>query len=269
MLPRNTTSPLDDIEFLARSEHRVTALAALARRPQSRADLQALTEASTSTIGRTLREFEERNWIRRDGHQFEATRLGAFVASGMRELIEQIETEQQLRDVWQWLPTETSGFTIEMGANATVTVAEVDEPYRPVNRFVSLLRKTDRFRFVGFDVALLEPCKDELSQRILDGMHTEIIDPPSVARYILSTYKEHCSEPLESDNLTVQLHDDLPSYGISLFDDRIAISGYNPDSGSVQVLLDTDAPEAREWAELTYDSYQREARPLTVKPTLE
>ena len=269
MLSHTTTPALDDIEFLARSEHRVTALAALARRPQSRADLRALTEASASTIGRMLREYEERNWVSRDGHQFEATQLGAFVASGMRELIERIETEQQLRDVWQWLPTEASGFTFEMGSSAVVTVAEADDPYGPVNRFASLLQETDQFRFAGFDVALLEPCRDELSQRIVDGMHTEIIDPPSVARYILSTYKEHCSEPLESGNLTVRLHDDLPAYGVSLFDDRVAVSGYNPDSGTVQVLLDTDAPEAREWAESTYDSYRREARPLALETAVE
>ncbi|WP_222914873.1 MarR family transcriptional regulator [Natrinema sp. SYSU A 869] len=259
------STPLDDIEFLARSEHRVTVLAALARRPQSRTDLLELTEASSSTIGRTLREFEGRQWIEKDGHQFEATQLGRFVAAGMRELTDRLETEQRLRDVWQWLPSETSGFTIEMASDAVVTVAGADDPYGPVNRFVSLLWETDGFRFVGHDVALLEPCKDELRQRILDGMQTEVIDPPSVARYILSTYKEHCSEPLESGNLTVQMHDELPAYGLSLFDDRIAISGYNTESGTVQVLLDTDAPEAHEWAISAYESYRREARPLALK----
>jgi predicted transcriptional regulator len=187
----------------------------------------------------------------------------------MRELIERLETEQQLRDVWQWLPSETSDFTIEMASDAVVTDAGSDNPYGPVNRFVSLLRETDRFRFVGHDVALLEPCKDELRQRILDGMRTEVVDPPSVAKYILSAYKEHCSGPLESGNLTVRVHDELPTYGLSLFDDRIAISGYNTESGTVQVLLDTDAPEAREWAESTFESYRREARPLTLETAAE
>ncbi|WP_049916963.1 helix-turn-helix transcriptional regulator [Halogeometricum pallidum] len=269
MLPRTTDTPLDDIEFLARSDHRVTVLAALVRRPQSRADLQTMTAASTSTIGRTLREFEDRQWISKDGHQFEATQLGAFVAAGIQELIERLETEQAVRDVWQWLPTEASGFTVEMASKAVVTDARADDPYGPVNRFVSLLRQTDRFRFVGYGVALLEPCKDEFRRQVLDGMYTEIIDPPSVAKYILATYKEHCSEALESGNLTVRLHEDLPAYGLSLFDDRIAISGYNADSGTVQVLLDTDAPEAREWTESMYESYRREARPLTPEPTVE
>lgn len=100
-------------------------------------------------------------------------------------------------------------------------------------------------------------------------MRTEIIDPPSVARYILSTYKEHCSEPLESGNLTVRLHDDLPSYGIGIFDDRIAISDYDPTSGTVRVLVDTGAPEAREWAESLYESYRRRTPTIPLETVAE
>lgn len=39
-----------------------------------------------------------------------------------------------------------------MGANAIVTVAEVDEPYRLVNRFVSLLQKTVNPRLILYEV---------------------------------------------------------------------------------------------------------------------
>ena len=265
MIPRIKSTPLDDIEFLARSEHRVTALAALARRPQSRADLLAMTGVSQSTIGRTLRAFEERHWIRRDGQHYEATQLGAFVAEGIRELIDRCQTERSLRDVWQWLPSETSGFTIEMLSDTVVTVAEADDPYRPVNRFMSLLRETDEFRFVGFHLALLEPCRDELCQRISNGMRTEIIDPPSVIDHIRTAYPEQFATALESGNLTVRVHDDLPPYGVGVFDDRVAVAGYDPDSGTVTVLIDTDAPAAREWAESIYTAHRRKVPTVALK----
>lgn len=258
-------SPLDAIEYLVRSDHRVTALAALARRPQSRADLLEITGVSQSTIGRTLRALEDRRWIRRDGRHYEATRLGAFVVAGVEELIDRLETEQTLRDVWQWLPTEASGFTVEMWADAVVTTAESNDPYRPVNRFLSLLGETDQFRFVGFDLALLEPCMDDLCQRILEGMRTEIIDPPDVVEYIRSTYPKRSTEALESGNLTVRVHDDLPPYGVGILDDHVAVSGYDSASGTVRVLIDTDAPEAREWAESIYRSYRREIPTLTIE----
>lgn len=264
-----TGPPIDDIAYLARSEHRVPTLAALTARPRSRSELWEMAGVSSSTIRRTLTEFENRNWIRKEGYKYEATQLGAFVASAMVDLIDRIEIEQKLRDVWHWLPGEESGFTIEMCFDATVTVADADDPYRPVNRFKTLFQGTDQFRSVGLDVALFEPCKDELCQRVIDGMHAEVINPPRVARYIRSTCPELFSETLESGDLTVRLHDGLPPYGVSTFDDRVAISGYDPDSVTVRVLVDTDDSDAREWAESIYDSYRRETPTLPLETTEE
>ncbi|MFC4248134.1 helix-turn-helix transcriptional regulator [Natribaculum luteum] len=257
MVHDTAESTFDDIAYLTRSEHRVPTLVALSIRPRSRSELWEMTGVSSSTIRRTLREFEKRNWIRREGYQYETTQLGTFIASAMEELIERIKTERRLRDVWNWLPGEDSGFTIEMCSDAVVTVAESDDPYRPVTRFVSLFEETDRFRFAGFDVALLEPCKDELCRQIVDGMQTELINPPRVATYIRSTHPELFSEALASGNLTVRLHDDLPSFGVGLFDRRVVVSGYDPDGVMVRVVVDTDTAEAREWAESTYTAYRR------------
>lgn len=257
-------SATDDVAFLTRSGHRIVTLDALSDRPRERRELRVLTGVSASTICRTLREFEARRWIRKEGHHYEATQLGAFVATATVELVDRIETERRLRDVW---PLLAIGEDLRIGAlaDAVVTVAGADDPYRPVNRFVSLLRETERFRFAGPELALLEPCRDELRRLIVDGMETEIVDPPSAARRVLSTYPEHCADPLDSGNLTVLVCDDLPGYGLCLFDDRVGISGYDPDSGTVRALIDTDGSAAREWAESTYDSYRRGARPLTTE----
>lgn len=267
MIPNTALASLENVEFLVRSEHRVAVLDALAERPRTRADLRAHTGASASTISRTLRAFEERNWISRSGDRYEATPLGAFVATGLQNLLDRFATERQFRDIWRWLPSAERGFAVEMVRDAVVTVADVDAPYRPVNRFASLLRSTTRFRFVGPDVGLLEPCGDDLRRRILDGMEAEIIDPPSAARYVGSTYRDHCAEPLESGNLTVRLHDDVPPYGMSIFDDRIAISCCDRTTGTVRVLVDTDSAAAREWAESTFEACRQEARPLALEPT--
>ncbi|MXR20384.1 helix-turn-helix transcriptional regulator [Halobacterium bonnevillei] len=265
MPPQAKGAPIDDISYLARSEHRVPTLVALTARPRSRSELWEMAGVSKSTIRRTLTEFEERGWIRKEGYKYEATQLGSYVASAMLDVVERVETEQELRNVWDWLPGEDNDFTIEMCSEAVVTVADADDPYRPVNRFVSLVEQTDRFRFVGLDVAMLEPCKEELCQQIIDGMHAECINPPRVAEYIRSTCPELFSEALASGNLTIHLHDDLPSYGVSILDQRVAISGYDPDSVTVRVLVDTDSPDAREWAESTYDTYRRETPTVPVE----
>ena len=250
-------SSIDDIAYLSRADHRVPTLVELAVRPRTRSELCELTDVSPSTIRRTLAEFEDRKWVRKNGNRYETTQLGGFIAAATAELIERFDTERKLRDVWQWLPGAEDGFEIGMCTDAVVTVAEAGNPYGPVNRFRSLVDETERFQFAGFDVALLEPCKDSLCQQIIDGMQTEIIDPPRVARYVRSTCPELFAETLASGNLTLRLHDKLPPYGVGIFDDRIAVCGYDRDSVTVRVLVDTDGREARDWAKSVYKSYRR------------
>lgn len=260
---------IDDVAYLSRSEHRVASLVALSMETHTKSELSETTGVSSSTIRRTLREFEDRQWIQREGSGYRTTQLGSFVAGSLAELVDRLETERSLRDVWQWLPGEDEGLTIEMCSDAVVTVADADNPYRPVNRFKELLREADEFRFAGFDVALFEPSKDELCERVIEGMDTELITPPRVAKYIRSTCPDLFSDALESGNLAVRLHDSMPPFGVSIFTDRIAISGYDPDSVTVRVLVDTDGQEARDWAETIYRAYRRQTPTIPVEPPQE
>jgi len=258
--PARSESPLSDAEFLARTEHRIPVLGALSTEPRERRELEELAGVSRTTIGRTLRAMERRRWVEQDGDRYEATPLGAFVASSVEEFVEQLETEQQLRDVWDLLPTE-EGFDVADCVDAVVTVAESDDPYAPVNRWVALLDASGRLRFVGSDVGLFEPSKNDLRRFVLDGMQAEIVDPPEHARYITSTYPDYVEAMLETGNLTVRVHDDVPEYGVGILDDRVVVCGVHPEDGTARVLVDTDARSVREWATEIYERYRRESRP--------
>jgi hypothetical protein len=63
------------------------------------------------------------------------------------------------------------------------------------------------------------------------------------------------------------LHDDLPSDGVCIVDERVAVTAYDPDSRSVRVLVDTDGADAREWAESVYRSYRRQTPILPLDPS--
>lgn len=269
MEPSPVESPIDDIAYLVRSEHRVTTLMALTTRSRSRSELWELTGVSSSTIRRTLREFEDRQWIMRDGYQYETTELGSFVASAVADLLDRLETERDLRDIWQWLPDESTGFSVELCTDANVTIASAEDPYRPVNHFIDLLEATDQFRFVGLDVALLEPSKEVLCQRVIDGMDAEMITPPRVANYVRSSCPDLFADALDSGHLTVRLHDELPQFGVCLFDDQVAISGYDPDSVMVRALIDTAEQPARDWAKSIYQRYRRQRPTVGLEPTTE
>ena len=75
------TAGIESIEFLARSPHRVGVLEALADGPTDRRDLTETTGASSPTVGRILADFEDRQWLVRDGPTYALTALGEYVAS--------------------------------------------------------------------------------------------------------------------------------------------------------------------------------------------
>ena len=255
-------SPIGDLAYLTRTEHRVTALIALTERPRSRSELCELTGVSSSTMRRTLDEFEDRIWIRKDGYQYVATRLGEVIASGMVDVLERVETERKLRHVWHWLPDEIGEFPLETWAELTVTVAEPDFPYRPVNRFESLLREASTVCFLRPEVALMDPCFDALEALVDDGVDVTLIDRPSCHTYFLSTYPTRSGKLLRQDNFTVLEHDDLPPYGVGVLDDRALVSCYEHASGTVQAVIDTDDPAVREWAQSVYERYAPDSRPI-------
>ena len=223
---RDGGTPIDDIAYLARSEHRGPTLIALTVRPRSRSELWEMTGVSESTIRRTLSEFEERDWVSRDGYQYEVTQLGAFVASAMAELIDRVETERKLRDVWRLLPDEETGFTIEMCSDATVTVADPEDPSGPITRFCSLIEETERLRFTGLDVAMLDSCKNELCERIVDGMETELINPPRVANYIRSNCPDLFSEALDSGKLRVAERQETGDWTVNQWAKKAVLLGF-------------------------------------------
>lgn len=259
---RESGSSLDDVAYLARSDHRVPALVALTDRPRSRSELCELTGVSSSTVRRTLGEFENRRWIRKEGYRYEATTLGETIATGMVDLLDRVDAERTVRDVWHWLPDAVGEFPVETWGDMVVTVAEPDHPYRPVNRFEEILRETSELRYLRPAIALGEPCVEVIWGLVEDGLEVTLIDRPSCHEYFLSTYPERSLAVLAHDNFTVLEHDDLPANGVGLLDDRAAISCYEPESGAVQAFLDTDDDVARNWARAVFADYKAEARPV-------
>ncbi|MFW6448106.1 MAG: helix-turn-helix transcriptional regulator [Halobacteriota archaeon] len=262
MVRASGPAPIDDIAYLARSQHRVEALVAMTERPRSRSELCELTGVSSSTVRRTLGEFQDRIWVRRTGYQFVATPLGEAVATGMEALIERVETEQAMRSVWASLPEIFSDFDVETWAEFHITVAEPDAPYRPIARFDDLIETAASLRIIRPEVAMMEPCFDRICQLVHDGVDVTIVDRPSCHEYFLRTYPERSISLLEYDNFSVLEHVDLPENGIGLVDDRVTVTCFGHESGTVQALLDTEAAAVRAWADARIETHLDAATPL-------
>jgi len=253
------TTPVEDIEFLARSEHRVNALGALAAGPQSRDDLRAVIGASNATVGRLLNEFDKRTWIERHGRQYELTPLGEFIANGFFDLVKRFETERSVRDIWQWFPNDL-GFTIEMFTGATVTLQDKHNPYCPNSRYAELVDTSKSLREMG-----MIPHKEEnvrmVLERAVGGMEVELVFPSEVLTYMTGFAPDLTNEALKSGNLVLLVHDHPPG-GLWIFDRNVGTCCRDHETGLSRAVIDTDTVEAQAHAQSLYDSYRGEATPF-------
>lgn len=235
--------------------------------PLDRRELQERLDVSRATIHRHKRLLTERGLIEKVDGKFALTDTGVLLADAIDQFKREADTALHLAPVLD----EVGDSTIDIDAftGATVTNAEPADPYAPVSRFESLLETTEEFRFVGSEPALMEPCLDLLLAMIEEGAEITFIDRPSCTSYFLTEYPEHCKESMARENFTVLEHEDLPPYGVGLFSDRVAISCYEQESGTVRALVDTDARDAREWAERRYAACLEEARPVAPELVVE
>jgi predicted transcriptional regulator len=119
-----TSTPLDDVEFLARSSHRVEVLQTLATGPRPRPVLHDETGIPQPTLGRILGGFEDRNWVERRGQEYALTELGALIVAEFENLLDTVATVNRVGAVLVDLPTEELDFDVRAFADATVTTPE-------------------------------------------------------------------------------------------------------------------------------------------------
>ena len=255
---------LDEIEFLVSSDHRVGVLERLNDGPCDRDTLRSVTGASSPTMGRVLNDFNDRNWIERDGRTYQLTGLGEFVANRFAEFSDAMVTERRLRDISPWLPTDLDGFSVELLTDAVVSYPGPGYPYEPLDRHVQLVEESETIR--GFGMVLLKANVLEVYfDCVFAGLTVEMIYSPHVFETMLAWNPETVTEAIQRDNYTVMFHDDLPNSewcGICLSDDRVSLCCYEPETGMLQSLVDTDAPKAYAWGESILEHYRAEAQPL-------
>lgn len=235
----------------------------LLKGPLDRREIERRVDVSRTTSHRMTRWLDERNLIEKSEGEFSLTGQGEIVAEETLRYERNIQSGRRLAPLLEVICDHHKEFVIEPFADATVTTAEPDDPYRPIERFVSLFRETDTFR--GFNTTQMAPLSvEEFHQRIRDEMETELIYLPDVIEKLCSTAPERASEAFESDHLTLRTRDALP-YGLAIFDNRVGIGGYDKETGQLRVFVDTDAAIAREWAESVYASFRADSDPLNER----
>jgi len=227
-----------------------------------RREIEVRLDVSRATSHRFTQWLGEQGLAEKTDGRFELTGRGEVVAEEVLRFEANVRTAHRLTPLLDAICSDHREFVVEPFVDATVTVATPDDPYRPIERFVALVRESATLR--GFNTTHMAPLLfGEFHQHLFDETDTEIVYLPHVAERLFETYPERASEALERGHLTLRTRSDLP-YGLAIFDERVGIGGYDEETGLMAVFVDTDDPVAREWAVRVFESVAADSDPLTT-----
>jgi len=255
--------PLAELEFLARSPNRITVLEELSGGTLTRQELADDLSVSQPTLGRILEDLAERNWVRQTGMEYEATATGEYVAGGVTDLTERLETETRLREVSEWLPTEDVDIGVADLAGATITTPSQTRPNAPIQRMLDLLGDTDTALLLShaFNGQKLELVRErtvggDLTTRGVfgEGAIDAIAETPELRDLLVDVVES----PAAKIRVTTT---DVPA-AVEVTDDRTHLL-LRDDDGIVRASVDTDDEGVRAWATDLHGEFWDDATPVT------
>jgi predicted transcriptional regulator len=260
-------TPLDDVEFLARSAHRVEVLQTLASGPWTRPDLHDKTGISQPTLGRVLGSLEERHWVERDGREYVLTAFGELVVKDFSGLLGTVETVQRLGEVIPLLPTEQMDFDARLFCDATVTTPTTGDVFRHVRRVETLVYDADHLRLLSTTVAPGSPKEhlDRIEKFLAGGQVVESVLTINTLDQSMADPEiaEIFAEITSFDRVQLYLYEGTIPQMVGVSDGITFLVPFD-DQGMPAAVIETTNETIRSWAEATIDEYIAKSTKLTA-----
>lgn len=258
-------SPLDDVEFLARSPHRVTVVRLLEDGPWTRPDLHEESGISQPTLGRVLGSLEDRGWMELVQSEVRLTPMGALVTEAFSDLLDAIETFHHLGDVLDLLPIDQLDLDVRSLGDATVTAPEPSDVLGHIRRIEGLVFDADHVRLLT--PTMLPDAVRKLLERHdgVSSLYHEAIftsDAVDIAR--------------ENPGLVASAKELLDVHSVDLFRyegtvelmlavlDETAVIGPLDEQGLPRAFIESDDETVRSWVEAELDAYRDASTPITM-----
>jgi predicted transcriptional regulator len=255
-------SALSDIEFLALSENRVEVLTLLAERRHTRRELEAETGASQATLGRILTDFQERSWVHKEGSEYVTTATGRLVAQGFGDLLEILETEQELRGLVRYLPTHAMDFDLRHLADASIVTPTQTRPNAPVQRLLNLVEEASEVR--AFSHAFNEQNLTVVERRASAGKldFSGVFSRSAIEALAEDAdLRERLLTLLDAPATTIRVREEGIPLAVTIADGTVHLL-LRDETGILQASIDTDTEAVRSWATDTFEHYWRTATEL-------
>lgn len=256
------TSPDEQVRFLATSQNRVSLLDALDDGPLQPAELVERLSLSRSATQRNLRELTDRGWVRRVDGGYICTVGGRLVLGAYNELTTTVRLVSEYGQSLE--PLSDAGLSLSPAVldDATVVMATRNDPHAPLRHYVERIRDVDLERFRGI-TPVVSPLFNDAHQSLLaGGVEAELLLDAAALSTSKSDYETEFDAAVTAESLTLYVHPDELSFGLSIAGDRVFLGAY--EDGQFIACFEWEIPEIRAEAIATYETYRETAREINA-----
>jgi predicted transcriptional regulator len=255
---------IETVEFLARSETRLTILQELAESDHlTRAEFRQRLEASRTTVQRNLEALVDQGLISQDGRHYSLTAGSGHVLDRFLDLLETVKHVEYLQPFLEWVDTDELDFEVSLLGEAEIFTPRAGDPYAMINRHVDRLDEGREIRallpFTGLHAT------EVARERVLHhGAQGELVVVPTIVTTYRTQpeYRELFEDLAGLDRFDLYEYDGRLPFSISLVDETvqlIAAEGNEP-----RAMLESDDPDLRRRAESIFEEYKRQATPVDL-----
>lgn len=258
------THALEDIAYLARSANRVTILDVLASESFTSRDLVERTEIARTTVGRIVKEFEERGWVKRttDG-EYTATPTGEQVITEFTPLVESMTVIQDLGETVAWFQATEQPIDLHHLRDATVWRPDSTDPMAPTAAYLDDLRTATEFHcLVG--VAPPVPFEKAMRDGVADrGMRVEHVISESEYAYLRDDPERRgrWREYIEA-GANVYRYDGTVPCNFVILDETVYIAKSQSEYGEPYTVIESNNDVVRSWAHEIIERHRAESEQL-------
>lgn len=248
-------------EFLLEVVRRGPLLEGLRGTSASAGRLVETVDMSRSTVHRALDALEEHEVVQESGGEYELTQLGEVLAGELRRFGRRARTARSLSPFLNAVRTNGTDVPVEHLDDATVIRRKPRQPHVTIHRIFELFERSDHVRMFS---SVISPIYVDMAYpKLMDGMQIQAVFEREVVDLMLSEYPQQAHDTIATGNFDVYAHPgDLP-FELFVFDDRIGMAAHNRE-GIAEVLIESDDPAARTWAEDRFETHRARADSLTM-----
>jgi len=261
----DTRNGVEDAQFLAGSPLRLRILGLLLERGVAeKRELRAEIDASRTTIQRNLVALEEERLIKEvENSTYSHTPIGELVIEEFSNLLDTLELARQWKPLVRWLPAEDGNLDPRVFESAEIVLASEHDPYATVNRHVEAVQSAESIRALLPQIG--KQAAETAGRRVNGGeLQVEIVFEQSTFDALLEDphYADALETHIRSPGGAVLAYPGRIPYYLGLIDDLVQV-GFADEEGIPRAMVESDAPEARAWAERTYERFRSRSTEAT------